>query len=150
MQHNWKSSCLYSAQWLHLMRRKLKVVTWLYLIFIFHREPSKAHLHSHSHCASLSLPLFAVLSISLSHSLLWLALHVIPSGGLQSGGRWPLSPASLLRFRCSCWAAIKTVKKRRFHANYDTIKKHLVKRRSKNEGQTLISVKWIRSIWKHL
>lgn len=40
-----------------------------------------------------------------------------------AGGRRLLSPASLLRFGCSCWAVIKRVKKRSFHTNYHTIMK---------------------------
>lgn len=135
----WKNSCLYSAHWLHLMRKKAK--SGHMIIFDFYFSP-RAFQSPFTFTLSFSFPpslcCFIDLSLSLSSDLVFMSFL---QEGLQRGGRWPLSPASLLRFRCSCWAAIKTVKKRRFHTNYDTIEKHLVKRRSENEGQTLISVK---------
>lgn len=109
--------------------------------FYFHQEHSKAHLHScRIHTGgSLSLTLSFSLSISLFpflflYMLFFFVYHFFERPfmsfhyeGRQRGCWWLLSPASLLRFCCSCWAVIKKVKKSSFHTNYDTIMNCLVK-----------------------
>lgn len=63
---------------------------------------------------SFSLPSLSLVRSFLCHST---------RRGSMAGARRLLSPASLLRFGCSCWAVIKRVKKRSFHTNYQTIMK---------------------------
>lgn len=112
-----------------------KVPTSLHWIFIciksliyIHAVSALGFSITHSLSPSIppcpsSLSLFILLHLPSFQS----AFHVTPLGGVQREGWWLLSPASLLRFCCSCWAVIKRAKRRSFHTNYNIIMEHSVK-----------------------